>query len=352
LPRAIGRFAEPRPGSSRAVHHDPYPQAARPAAARPGSMPSDPDGSPPATPPGRMQRLARTANPVNASYEDVLGSGHPQAVLIQASPASQQRATGQRGQLAVDQTGDLIDPIRQQVEELWNADSVRLTERMLAEADDQAAKIVAAAELEAAEIRKSAAERAAATLTTAEQEATQMREAAVKMTTELGGVAAYITENLPLASPATKSATKPATAPTAARPAAETAARAQPDATETIAKPAKPAARPPTGPAARPGVSPRRTPKARPATKSKSRQVSAWHKMVAALIVLFLIGVTSAVTEMGLHGLSFFVFRNAGAGAGNSRNLNENQGPGQPDAPGAHHKANAGKPGDKAGQSK
>jgi hypothetical protein len=298
-----------------------------------------------------MQRLARTANPVNASYEDVLGSGHPQAVLIQASPASQQRATGPRGQLVADQTGDLIDPIRQQVEELWNADSVRLTERMLAEADDQAAKIVAAAELEAAEIRKSAAERAAATLTTAEQEATQMREAAVKMTAELGGVAAYITENLPLASAATKPATKPATAPTTAQPAAETTARAQPDATETIAKPAKPAARLPAKPAARPGVSPRRTPKARPATKSKSRQVSAWHKMVAALVVLFMIGVTSAVTEMGLHGLSFFVFRNAGAGAGNSRNLNENQGPGQPDAPGAHHKANAGKPGDKAGQS-
>ena len=39
----------------------------------------------------------------------------------------------------------------------------------------------------------------------------------------------------------------------------------------------------------------------------------------------------------GMHGLKFFLFRNTGAGAGNSQDLEENQGPGQPDAPGAHH---------------
>jgi hypothetical protein len=70
--------------------------------------------------------------------------------------------------------------------------------------------------------------------------------------------------------------------------------------------------------------------------------------MVAALVVLSLIGLTSAATEIGLHGLSFFVFRNAGAGAGNARNLNENQGPGQPDAPGAHHHARGHQPGSPA----
>jgi hypothetical protein len=81
----------------------------------------------------------------------------------------------------------------------------------------------------------------------------------------------------------------------------------------------------------------------------KSRQISAWHRMVAALVVLSVIGVAGAATEIGLHGLSFFVFRNAGAGAGNARNFEENQGPGQADAPGTHHQARHGQP---AGPSK
>jgi len=92
-------------------------------------------------------------------------------------------------------------------------------------------------------------------------------------------------------------------------------------------------------------VSPRRTPKPKRAATGKSRQLSAWHKMIAALVVLSLVGVAGAATEIGLHGLSFFVFRNAGAGAGNARNLNENQGPGQPDAPGPHHQAHHMPPG-------
>jgi hypothetical protein len=46
------------------------------------------------------------------------------------------------------------------------------------------------------------------------------------------------------------------------------------------------------------------------------------------------------------------VFRNAGAGAGNARNLNENQGPGQPDAPGTHHQAHHRPPAGPASTSK
>lgn len=38
-------------------------------------------------------------------------------------------------------------------------------------------------------------------------------------------------------------------------------------------------------------------------------------------------------------GLKFFLFRNAGAGAGNGQDFEENQGPGQADAPGAHKAA-------------
>ena len=61
------------------------------------------------------------------------------------------------------------------------------------------------------------------------------------------------------------------------------------------------------------------------------------HRMVAAFLVLFLAGIVSGVAEIGLHGFSFFLFRNTGAGAGNSLNLEENQGPGQRHAPGTQH---------------
>lgn len=89
---------------------------------------------------------------------------------------------------------------------------------------------------------------------------------------------------------------------------------------EGLISPARPATKPRTGPGA----------------GSKGRQVRAMRKVVIAFAALALVGVGSGAAEVALHGFSFFVFRNAGAGAGNSRDLNENQGPGQPDAPGTH----------------
>jgi hypothetical protein len=59
--------------------------------------------------------------------------------------------------------------------------------------------------------------------------------------------------------------------------------------------------------------------------------------MVVAYVLLLLIPLSIGITELVLHGGPFFLFRNAGAAAGNSQDLNENQGPGQPDAPGAPH---------------
>lgn len=97
---------------------------------------------------------------------------------------------------------------------------------------------------------------------------------------------------------------------------------------------------PPRRPAAKPGAPGK--------TKAKSRQVRAMRKVTTAFVVLSLVGVTSGAAEIKLHGLSFFLFRNTGAGAGNSRDLNENQGPGQPDAPKPHHQALA--PGASHGQ--
>jgi hypothetical protein len=59
--------------------------------------------------------------------------------------------------------------------------------------------------------------------------------------------------------------------------------------------------------------------------------------MIAAFVGLTLIGLTLSAMQIAQNSFSFFLFRNAGAGAGNSQNLNEDQGPGQPEAPGAHH---------------
>ena len=58
---------------------------------------------------------------------------------------------------------------------------------------------------------------------------------------------------------------------------------------------------------------------------------------MAVLATLIVVGGVTGASEVGMHGLKFFLFRNAGAGAGNGQDLDENQGPGQPDAPGAHH---------------
>ena len=61
-------------------------------------------------------------------------------------------------------------------------------------------------------------------------------------------------------------------------------------------------------------------------------------KVTAALVALTLAGVATGATELVLHGPAFFVFRANGAGASQT-GPEEDQGPGQPNAPGAHHNA-------------
>jgi hypothetical protein len=53
----------------------------------------------------------------------------------------------------------------------------------------------------------------------------------------------------------------------------------------------------------------------------------------AATAALLFFALTAATTEVALHGFAFFVFRSAGTGETPSTGLQENQGPGQPDAP-------------------
>jgi hypothetical protein len=54
---------------------------------------------------------------------------------------------------------------------------------------------------------------------------------------------------------------------------------------------------------------------------------------VIATSALFLIAVIAGGTEIHLHGFDFFVFRATGNGETGPNGLQENQGPGQPDAP-------------------
>ncbi len=60
-------------------------------------------------------------------------------------------------------------------------------------------------------------------------------------------------------------------------------------------------------------------------------------KTAVVFATLFALAVAGGLTELGLHGLHFFVFRSAGTGATDNNGLQENQGPGQPDAPAAQH---------------
>jgi hypothetical protein len=65
----------------------------------------------------------------------------------------------------------------------------------------------------------------------------------------------------------------------------------------------------------------------------RGRQVAAIRVAVIATSVLFAVPVVASVVEIHEHGFAFFVFRSAGTGETRSSGLQEDQGPGQPDAP-------------------
>jgi hypothetical protein len=65
-------------------------------------------------------------------------------------------------------------------------------------------------------------------------------------------------------------------------------------------------------------------------------------RAVTAALLLF--ALIAGTTEIGLHGYSFFVFRAAGTGSTPNSGVKEDQGPGQPDAPGAHQRPAGHKP--------
>jgi hypothetical protein len=85
--------------------------------------------------------------------------------------------------------------------------------------------------------------------------------------------------------------------------------------------------KPETTPAAKPETRPARKPEGRP------RQLVAVHVAAAATAALVLFALIAGSTEVALHGFQFFVFRSVGTGETGRNGLEEDQGPGQADAP-------------------
>ncbi len=317
--------------------------------------------------------------PVQSYYGSSFGDGRRTAGL-DARAAQMLRFIGE-------ESPELPGPYRPQAGEP-TGDSLWLSGRILADADDQAAGIRQqasyraaeitqqasaqaammrqAAEGEAAELRRQASEHANAIRAAAQREAAELRSAVMAMSAELGQVAAYVTESLGrhawrCDSPRDRLTALPAQE-LAAREAAIRSARptARPARSTTATRPT-PTRPGPTGPgptrpgparpdavtATRPGAPPAQKPRARPArrpgirphAKPGGRQATAMRKMAVAFVALFTACVISGAAEIGLHGFDFFVFRSAGTGATDNNGLQENQGPGQPDAPRAHHNA-------------
>ena len=358
-----------------AVHHDPYPRRPAPhvppARGRhvrgPAGYGYPRTGVPADDIPQRWSaQLARNTGPIPQTYYDLaFGDGRLQVVLTETPGGDPGWAAGGGNTLQLPGPGTPDQAVSWDTGDHGNADSVRVAERILADADQQAAAIrqeatsqaVAirdAAEWEAAEIRRQAAADTAPIREGAEREAVEIRqlaeaEAAVireaakrdaaalrahltAMAGEMTQVAAYVTENL----------TSPGL------PAAPPLPQAGPHTLTTpVELPVEPGAGPAIEPVSRPARAPRTRPGARPATKGgagrgakpKIRQYKAMRLTSVATAALVVFAAVAGSAEIGLHGFKFFVFRAAGTGATNGDGLPENQGPGQPGAPGAHHKA-------------
>ena len=73
------------------------------------------------------------------------------------------------------------------------------------------------------------------------------------------------------------------------------------------------------------------------------RSINLWRHLLSWLggmgiivLAMFMFALLAGTSEVALHGFRFFVFRAVGTGETSSNGLQEDQGPGQPDAPGAH----------------
>src|SRR5690349_6158444 len=140
-PRAGGGPVPSRREPAAALHHDPRVPTAPPAA--PVARVRVPANG---GPEGVQQRPGpRGAGPAEAPYYEVaFGEGRVQVLVPSADqdfPAGVRPDTGEMPQLAVQDPAELLDPVRRDSGGFQDADSVRLAERILADADSQAAEI-------------------------------------------------------------------------------------------------------------------------------------------------------------------------------------------------------------------
>ena len=331
------------------VHHDPAPRQpvpqVPPARGRHVRAPVGYAGRPgPGGPADDAQQrwsaqLARTTGPIPQTYYDLaFGDGRFQVVLTEPPGANQgwgEPAATSVLQLTGPDTGQQ-GAVAWQSADPGNADSVRLAQRILADADEQAAgiRLEAAAhaaaireaaereavqireqtaaeaapiregaEREAAEIRELAAAQAVAIRETAEQEVAELRTRLQAMSAELARVAASVTEDLP-SPPGTKPGVKPPAKPAGA-PGAEPGSG--------------PAAQPVDRPAAAPGTRPRPARPAGPArqteTPARPRQYRTLRVYAATIAVLVVLALGTGAYQLATRGYTFFVFRSAGTGA-------------------------------------
>ena len=250
---------------------------------------------------GRSGHRATAAGPVpRGNYEIPIGGGRTQVIPGEPAAVSQQWAAppaagvGEVRQPPGEGPVELLDPLRRDAGGFCSTDSVRLAERILSEADEQAAEMIREArdqaaavrqdaEREAAQVRRQAAHQAERGLEAgrkageirrqaaseaevireaAAREADELRADAIRLSAELGQVAAYVTRTLtmpaipvpePQAQPRQRVAedfARPATP--AAEPAARATARPRPQAgagpyyTEDLDGQARPAGGPET----------------------------------------------------------------------------------------------------------
>ena len=228
------------------MHHDPRVPMAPPPPAAPVSRVRVPASG---EPDGAHLRSGPqgAAGPAGAPYYEVAyGEGRVQVLVPSADqdyPSDVRAGTREMPQLAAQSPAELLDPVRQDAGAFRDADSVRLAERILADADSQATGIkqqaldhanairdaaereaeevrqqaayqadaLRGAEQEAEEIRRQAAEQADAIREAATREADELRAGAIRLSAELGQVAAYVTRTLTI--PAIPAAEPPAALP-------------------------------------------------------------------------------------------------------------------------------------------
>src|SRR6266516_1017864 len=182
-PRAGGGSSPRGREPAAAPRHDPRSPTTLPPA--PGPRVRVPaDGGPDGAAQWSGQYAAGAAPPSN--HEVAFGNGPVQVLLPSAGqewPAGAD--AGEMPHFAGERPAELHGPVQQDAGGFPNADSVRLAERILSDADSQAAGIRQEALGQANAIREAAA-----------READELRAGAIRLSAELGQVAAYVTRTL------------------------------------------------------------------------------------------------------------------------------------------------------------